>query len=62
MGHYLKEEVGKKRHFKMKIIISSCRQWEQYNRANFEEVGNKGNCRDNDFEEAGKGQNRAQGE
>ena len=42
MGHYLKEEVGKKRHFKMKIIISSCRQWEQYNRTNFEEVGNKG--------------------
>lgn len=42
MGPYLKEEVGKKRHFKVEIIISSCRQWEQYSRAKFEKVGNKG--------------------
>ena len=42
MGHYLKEEVGKKKDFMMEIIISFCRQWEKYHRANFEEVGNKG--------------------
>lgn len=42
MEPYLKEEVGKKRHFKVEIIISSCRQWEQYSRAKFEKVGNKG--------------------